>query len=101
MSYLAFAEPERRRLILQIAAEGGGVSNDVLLRSGLRYWGVVSSLAEVHRSIDWLVERGLLGAEELTGDAGPRRRVMLTSRGRDAAQGGADVEGVAPRVRQE
>ena len=96
-NYRHFAEAERRLVILRITAEGSGVANDRLLRNGLDHWGLISTIDQVHQSIDWLAEHGLLAIDELTAGDAPVRRVTITKRGREVADGHTEVSGVTPR----
>ncbi len=97
-SYHEFAERERRLVILRITAEGQGVANDRLLRSGLEHWGLSCTREQVHQSLDWLAEQGLVRQTELASSGGgPVRRVAITARGRDVAEGRTEVSGVTPR----
>lgn len=97
-SYREFAERERRLVILRITAEGNGVANDRLLRTGLDHWGLVCSAEQLHRSLEWLASKELVATEELTAGGGtPVLRVTITKKGRDVADGRAEIHGVTPR----
>ena len=96
-TYRQFAEAERRLVILRITAEGSGVANDRLLNNGLEHWGLISTLDQVHQSIDWLAEQGLVAVTELKAGGTPVRKVTITKRGREVAEGRAEVSGVTPR----
>ena len=95
--YQEFAEEERRLVILRITAEGSGVANDRLLRNGLEHWGLTCTREQVHQSLDWLAEHGFVAQAELASAGSPVRRVTITSRGRDVAEGRTEVSGVTPR----
>ena len=94
-NYRVHVERDRRLVILRIAAEGNGTANDRMLVTGLAHWGIRCTLEAVSRSLDWLAEHDLVKLRTVPDS--DVRVAEITRRGRDVAEGLADVEGVTPR----
>ena len=93
--YRDHIEKDRRLVILRITGEGNGTSNDRMLLTGLRHWGITCSLDTVTQSLAWLAEHGLIRVRQV-----PNSDVHvaeITRRGRDVADGVTEVPGVTPR----
>ena len=93
--YPAHVERDRRLVILRITAEGNGTANDRMLVTGLAHWGIRCTLEAVSQSLDWLEEHGLVKLRAVPDS--DVRIAEITRRGRDVADGVADVPGVTPR----
>ena len=96
-NYRAFAEKERRLVVLRITAEGSGVANDRLLVSGLAHWGLAGSLAQTRTTIAWLTAQGFVTTTDLAGGV---LRVTITRAGREIADGRATHPDITPRTAQ-
>ena len=96
-SYRSFAERERRLVVLRLTAEGSGIANDRLLRTGLAHWGLGGTLDQVRTTIAWLTDNGFLTVRQLDPDI---LRVTITRAGRDLAEGRATHPDVTPRTAQ-
>ena len=95
MKYSEHVERDRRLVILRITAEGNGTCNDRMLVTGLGHWGIRCTLETVRQSLAWLAEHGLVKLRTVPdSDVGVAE---ITRRGRDVADGMADVPGVTPR----
>ena len=94
-NYRTHLEQDRRLVILRIAAEGNGTANDRMLITGLAHWGIRCTLDTVSQSLDWLEQHGLVKLRRVPDS--DVRVAEITRRGRDVAEGLADVQGVTPR----
>lgn len=81
----------RRRELLRILAEVGGIANERVLFAAVATRGFDPSRDQVRQDLDHLKEVGCTTEEWL----GTLRKVMLTDRGEDAAAGRIQVDGVS------
>lgn len=84
----------RRRVLLHVLGQAtAGRANDSVLQMALARAGLSASRDVVRTELSWLREQGLVTLEEFDDLA----VAVLTRRGRDVADGLADVPGVARR----
>ena len=95
MNYSEHVERDRRLVILRLTAEGNGTCNDRMLVTGLSHWGIRCTLETVGQSLAWLAEHGLVKVRHVPGS--DVQVAEITRRGRDMADGMADVPGVTAR----
>ena len=96
-SYRQFAEKERRLVALRITAEGSGVANDRLIRSGLAHWGLGGTIDQARTTLNWLASNGFVETTML----GDVLRVTITRSGREIATGHATHPDITPRTSQQ